>query len=79
MGYAARPSSSFGYWRGGMSDGPFYLGQGSGQGPVSQGAGILPPGSGAAGPGGWTPTLTFLLVLVAVELVLFKFLERRLR
>jgi hypothetical protein len=81
MGYAARPSSAFGYWRGVGGDGPFYLGQGSyTYGPSRQGAGVFPPGSGSAGQGpGWTPTLTYLLILVVAELVLVKCLERMLR
>jgi hypothetical protein len=78
--YYARPSSAFGYWRGGGGDGPFTLNQGSGYGPNQQGAGILPPGSGDPGGGmKWTPTLTYLLVFVAVEIVAFGFLGRILK
>jgi len=81
MGYAARPSSSFGYWRGGFSDGPFYKNQGSfAYGPAVQGAGVFPPGSGSAGPGpGWTPTLTYLFVLIVAEMVLVKCLQKVLK
>jgi hypothetical protein len=77
--FAARPSSSFGYWRGGMSDGPLWLGQGSGYGPMSQGAGQLPPGSGANPGKGWSPTVIYLLVFVVAEMAVFKVLERTLR
>ena len=78
--YYARPSSSFGYWRGGMSDGPLTQGQGSGYGPVQQGAGILPPGSGdPAASTGWTPTLTYLFVFIVAEILAFGLLGRVLR
>ena len=74
--FAARPSSSAGYWRGGMSDGPLSYGQGSGYGQPNQGIGILPPGSGAQGGGAWSPTLTYLLIFVAVEMIAVKCLEK---
>ena len=77
--WAARPSSSAGYWRGGFSDGPFWQGQGAGQGPASQGVGQLPPGSGQAGSKAWTPTIIYLFVFVVAELVLVKCLEKVLR
>ena len=77
--WAARPSSSTGYWRGGMSDGPLWQGQGSfAYGPMAQGVGMLPPGSGSGG-GGWSPTVTYLLIFVAVELVAVRCLERWLK
>jgi hypothetical protein len=63
-----------------MSDGPLWQGQGSNYGPAAQGAGLLPPGSGATGGGGgWTPTVTYLLVFVVAEMLLFKVIERMLR
>ena len=78
--FAARPSSSAGYWRGGMSDGPLWYGQGSyAYGPPVQGIGQLPPGSSVPTAGAWSPTVIYLLVFVAVELVLVKCLERLLR
>lgn len=77
--FAARPSSSTGYWRGGFSDGPLAYGQGSGYGQANQGIGLLPPGSGAQGGHGWTPTLVYLFVLVIAEMIIFKCLERALR
>ena len=77
--WAARPSSSAGYWRGGFSDGPLWQGQGSGQGPFSQGVGQLPPGSAAMGGGPWSPTLIYLFVFVVAEMILFKCLEKVLR
>lgn len=77
--WAARPSSSTGYWRGGMPDGPFWKGQGSGYGQPAQGAGILPPGSGQGGGSGWSPTVVYLLIFVAVEIVAVRCLERWLK
>jgi hypothetical protein len=78
--YYARPSSAFGYWRGGGSDGPFTLNQGSGYGPNQQGAGMLPPGSGDPVAGtAWTATLTYLFVLIVVEIVAFGILGRVLK
>lgn len=71
--------SSVGYWRGGGSEIPLARGQGSGYGQPNQGVGILPPGSGAQGGSGWSPTVVYLLVFVVVEMVLVKCLERLLR
>jgi hypothetical protein len=74
------PSSSFGYWRGGFSDGPLAQGQGSKMGQANSGAGIFPQGTGPQGSGAsWSPTLTYLLVFVVVEIVAFGFLARTLR
>jgi len=79
--YAARPSSSFGYWRGGMSDGPLAQGQGSYYfGQANSGAGQFRQGDGPQGAGAaWSPTLTYLFVFIVVEMILFKCLERLLR
>lgn len=79
--YAARPSPSFGYWRGGMSDGPLAQNQGSYHyGQANSGAGLLRQGDGPQGAAaGWSPTLTYLFVLIIAEMVLFKCLERMLR
>jgi hypothetical protein len=63
-----------------MSDGPFTLGQGSGYGQAQQGAGLLPPGSGDPVAGtGWSVTLTYLFVLIVVEIVAFGVLGRVLK
>ena len=74
--FSARPSSSFGYWRGVGSDGPLAQGQGSGYGPPNQGVGLLPPGAGAVPTSAWSPTVIYLLIFVAVEMVAVKCLER---
>jgi hypothetical protein len=77
---SAYPSSSFGYWRGGMSDGPLAQGQGSGYGQANSGAGMFPQGSGPQGGGStWHPTVVYLLVLVAVEIIAFGLLAKVLR
>ena len=77
----SQPTASFGYWRGGMSDGPLAYGQGSGRGQANSGVGAFPQGSGPTGAtgSGWSPTVTYLLVFIVVELVAFKFLEKMLR
>ena len=78
-GFYSRPSSSFGYWRGVGSDGPLAQGQGSNYGQRNQGMGILPPGSGGPSASGWTPTITYLLVLIVAEIVAFGLLAKALR
>jgi hypothetical protein len=76
----ARPSSAFGYWRGGGSELPLTQGQGSGMGQRNQGAGIFPPGSGDMGGGAaWSPTLTYMLIFAVIEIVAFGLLGRMLR
>jgi hypothetical protein len=79
--YAARPTSSFGYWRGGMSDGPLAQNQGSfAYGQANSGAGLFPQGSGPSGAAAaWSPTLTYLFVFIVAEMILFKLLGRVLR
>lgn len=75
--WTGRPSSSAGYWRGGMSDGPLWQGQGSfAYGPSVQGVGVLPPGTGLPTGAAWSPTLTYLFIFVVVEMVAVKCLER---
>jgi len=76
--YASRPSAAFGYWRGGMSDGPLARNQGSfAYGQANSGAGLFPQGSGPQGAGSsWSPTLTYLLVFVAAEMIAFRLLAK---
>ena len=80
MTYAARPTASFGYFRG-NPEGPFYLGQGSGQGMAAntQGMGVLSQGQGPAGAGGWHPTVLYLGVLIIAEMFIFGLLSKVLR
>ena len=70
-GFYSRPNPSFGYYRGGGSEIPLAGGQGSDYGPRDQGFGMLAQGVGLPVDGRptWTPTLTYLVVLVAVELI----------
>jgi hypothetical protein len=79
--YASRPSSSFGYWRGGMSDGPLARNQGSfAYGQANSGGGMFMQGQGPPGGGSaWSPTLTYLFAFVIAEMILFKLLEKVLR
>jgi hypothetical protein len=77
--FYARPSSSFGYWRGGMSDGPLTQNQGSGYGQSNSGVGMFPQGSGPQDTKGWSPTLTYLFVFIVVEIVAFGVLGRVLK
>ena len=80
-GFYSRPTSSFGYWRGGGSDGvPLAGGQGSGMGQKNSGAGLLSQGQGlVAGAGDWHPTVIYLLILVVAEMVVFGFIAKALR
>jgi hypothetical protein len=74
------PSSAFGYWRGGGSDGvPLWQGQGSGMGVKVQGLGIFSQGQGTGGNGGWEPTVLYLLALIVAEMIVFGFIARALR
>jgi len=78
--YYSRPTSAFGYWRGGMSDGPLAQGQGSGMGLKNQGLGLLSAGQGpAGGGGGWEPTVVYLLLLIVAEMIVFGVISRVLR
>jgi hypothetical protein len=80
MAQFSYPTSAFGYWRGVGSDGPLAQGQGSRMGQANSGAGIFPAGSGAGDTGGgWHPTVIYLLVLVAAEIIGFGLLSRALR
>jgi hypothetical protein len=76
--YASKPTSSFGYWRGAGAEGPQLGGQGSGYGPRQQGAGFFAQGVGPPGAtgGGWTPTVTYLIVFVVAEIIAFGILGR---
>ena len=78
--FYSRPSSSFGYWRGGMSDGPLWKGQGSQMGPKTQGLGLFMQGQGSpGGSGGWEPTVIYLLLLIIAEMIVFGVISRVLR
>lgn len=75
MGFA-KPTSSFGYYRGS----PLFGGEGSGQGPAVSGTNVFSAGQGASGSTGssWSPTILYLFVLILVEMFVFAFIARRL-
>lgn len=68
----AAPDPRMGYYSGGA---PRYGGTGSMAGPKAAGT-VTGAGMPAAGSGTWTPTIKFLLALVAGELLLYGFLRR---
>lgn len=75
--YFAKPSSSFGYYRGW----PIYGGDGSGQGVEMAGSNVFSAGSGNAtdsGTGTWTPTILYLFVLIVIEMFVFALIARKL-
>ena len=78
-GFYSRPSSSFGYWRGGGSEIPLAGGQGSGMGQKDSGTGLFSQGMGATLGGDWHPTVIYLLILVVAEMFVFGFISRMLR
>ncbi len=77
-GYS-RPSSAFGYWRGGGSEMPLAQGQGSQMGPKNQGVGFFSQGQGPVKAIGWEPTVLYLFVLIVAEMVVFGLISRALR
>lgn len=78
-GIYSRPSSAFGYWRGGGSEIPLTGGQGSDMGPKVQGAGVFSQGQGNGNGSGWHPTVIYLLILIVAEMIIFGFISRALR
>ena len=79
-GFYSRPNPSFGYWRGGGSDGmPLAEGQGSGMGPKNQGTGLLSAGIGMPSGVSWEPTVVYLFLLIIAEMFVFGLISRALR
>jgi hypothetical protein len=73
--YYAKPSSSFGYYRGW----PIYGGDGSGMGVEMAGSNVFSAGQGQqATSSSWTPTILYLFVLIIIEMFVFAFIARRL-
>lgn len=70
--FFSAPASAFGYYKG-LAFGPYAGGQGSGQGKAMAGSGEFAEGSGPPCEieTGWTPTLTYLSILVVAEMVIF--------
>jgi hypothetical protein len=74
--YFAKPTSSFGYYRGW----PIYGGDGSGMGVEMAGSNVFAAGQGPNSDtgAGWTPTILYLFILVVIEMFIFAFIARRL-
>lgn len=74
--YYAKPSQSFGYYRGW----PIFGGDGSGQGVEMAGSNVFSAGQGTsnATDSSWTPTILYLFVLIVLEMFVFAFIARRL-
>jgi hypothetical protein len=76
--YYARPTSSFGYYRGN----PVFNGESpGGQGPNVSGSNVFSAGQGTdttAGAGGWSPTILYMFVLILIEMFIFAFIARKL-
>lgn len=73
--YYARPTSSYGYYRGW----PIYGGDGGTEGPQVSGTNAFSQGQGSSfmsGQGAWSPTILYLFVLVLLEMFVFAFIAR---
>ena len=55
-----------------------YLSAAAGAGTSGSGTAISSASAGATGPGGWHPTVLYMLVLVAAEILAVAFLSRHL-
>lgn len=75
MDYFAKPTSSFGYYRGW----PIYGGDTGTEGPQVSGSNVFSQGQGgtATGSGAWTPTILYMFVLILVEMFIFAWIARR--
>lgn len=74
--YYARPTSSYGYYRGW----PIYGGDTGSQGPQVSGSNVFSQGQGnsmSSGTSGWTPTILYLFVLVLAEMFVFAWIGRK--
>lgn len=75
--YYARPTSSFGYYRGN----PVFAGEGSGMGQNVSGGNVFSAGQGTdttASGTNWSPTILYMFVLILVEMFVFAFIARKL-
>jgi hypothetical protein len=75
--YFAKPTQSFGYYRGS----PVFTGEGAGQGQNVSGTNVFTAGQGTANPesgSSWSPTILYLFVLILVEMFVFAFIARKL-
>lgn len=71
----AKPSSSFGYYRGW----PIYGGDGSGMGVEMAGTNVFSAGQGTQSSAGaaWSPTILYLFLLIIAEMFVFAFIARK--
>ena len=75
--YFAKPTQSFGYYRGS----PVFNGDGAGQGANVSGANVFSAGQGSttsSGGGSWSPTILYMFVLILVEMFVFALIARHL-
>lgn len=72
--YYARPTSSYGYYRGN----PIFLGDTGTEGPQVSGANVFSAGQGTiSGQSAWTPTILYLFVLIIAEMFVFAVIARK--
>lgn len=74
--YYARPTSSYGYYRGW----PIFGGDGGTEGPQVSGTNVFSQGQGSsfmAGENSWSPTILYLFVLILVEMFIFAYIGRK--
>lgn len=75
MDYFAKPTSSFGYYRGW----PVYGGDTGTEGPQVSGSNVFSQGQGgtSAVAGTWTPTILYMFVLILIEMFVFAWIARK--
>jgi hypothetical protein len=73
--YYARPTSSYGYYRGS----PIYGGDMGSEGPQVSGVNVFSAGQGnmSDNASGWTPTILYLFLLIIAEMFVFAFIARK--
>jgi hypothetical protein len=73
--YYAKPTSSYGYYRGS----PVYGGDTGTQGVNVAGTNVFSAGQGpmSDSASGWTPTILYLFLLIIAEMFVFAFIARK--
>jgi hypothetical protein len=73
--YFAKPTSSFGYYRGW----PVYGGDTGTEGPQVSGSNVFSQGQGgtSTAAGTWTPTILYMFVLILIEMFVFAWIARK--
>lgn len=75
--YYAKPTASFGYYRGW----PIHGSDDSEMGPEVSGTNVFSAGQGSqagASASGWTPTILYMFVLIFIEMFVFAIIAKRL-